>query len=199
MECPKCGYARSASEKECPRCVYIANTIREHAQKRSEISPPAAPAAGPKGTTYCSACGHALEAGVRFCKDCGAPQQGATSSAAGSPSVRLPTISVTPAPVSVAALSANPQSAQPSETTPSPSTALISIMWTLTAVEIVLIGMIRLKPPTLFLLDLPACVMAIVLAASRNTINRWNGWAKLALEGIGLAIAVVVTMMQLKP
>jgi hypothetical protein len=199
MDCPKCGYARSASEKECPRCIYIANTIREHTQRRSEVSPPAASAAGLKGTIYCSACGHAVEAGVRFCKDCGAPQQGVASSAAASPSVRLPTISVTPAPVPAVALSVTPLSAQLSETAPSPNTALISIMWTLTAVALVLIVMIRLKPPTPFLLDLPAFVMAIVLAASKNKINRWNGWAKLALEGIGLIIAAAVTMMPLKP
>jgi len=79
--------------------------------------------------------------------------------------------------------------------TTSAHTALISIMWTLTAVEIVLLALGQLKPPTPFLLEPPALTMAILLVASKNKISRLNGGAKLAVDVIAIVLLSVLWKM----
>jgi hypothetical protein len=189
MDCRNCGYALKPSEKECPRCIYIANTVREYKQRQQQSAGSARttaveiPGSLPQSAaqvTYCSACGNALEAGVRFCKDCGAPQQGAMARSVAPPPPALPT-----APVAT----------ETSKAGATPNVALIAIIWTLTAVEILLITILRLKPPTPFFIDLPAFVMAILLAGSQDRISRWNGWAKLAVDGIGIVTFGIASLL----
>lgn len=81
------------------------------------------------------------------------------------------------------------------EATAPAHTALISIMWTLTAVEIVLYVLGQLKPPTPFLLEPPALTMAILLVVSKSKIGRLNGGVKLAVDVIAVILLALLWKM----
>jgi len=165
MDCPACGSPRSPQDKECPRCVYIANTLREHKLKLEQRQ---------QGSLQPPTTDTTTPAPLN------APRP--------TPSVAIPTAD-TPVP----SLSYETESA-PEATAPA-HTALISIMWTLTAVEIVLFGLGQLKPPTPFLLEPPALTMAILLIVSKNRIGRLNGGAKLAVDVIAVVLLALLWKM----
>lgn len=184
MECPQCGYVRLKSEIECPRCIEIAALLK--VKKTQSAGPKSDHASGDAAPALrlCHACGQILDSDARFCKICGAAHQASLPNLTTSSDVSSSTQTV--APLSTERF------------TPL-YVSLISVMWTLTAVQMILLWVVHLKPPTPFWIDAPAFVIAIVLAITPKNANRAHGWANLTLEGVVLAVVTTSTMLQYQP
>lgn len=180
MECPQCGYVRLKSEPECPRCIEIAALLKTRKLKSPELTPVNVSSAAP-ALRLCHACGQILDSDARFCKICGAAHQASLANSAEATGDGSP-----------------PQAAAGATEAKSSSlhVTLISVMWTLTAVQMVLLWVVRLKPPAPFWIYAPAFVIAILLAASPQNANKGHGWANLTLEGVVLAVVTTMTMLQ---
>ena len=156
--CSHCNYPNAPERKSCFKCG-------TEVQQPTETLP---------RSSYCVACGQSIQAGVSFCPHCGAAQKTLDQSVSIVHAQPPPVYTAQPHPVFVPTTP---------EVEPSPQTGAISAMWGLTILQILVMAVSGWSGfPIAFLLDIPAFIIAIVLACSRNATDKTNGWVKLSLE-----------------
>lgn len=82
-KCPKCGREITREDSQCPQCGVLLKWVKKSEQKRQDREKEADNPA--TGVQFCAACGGKLEAGQKFCPECGTPVGGRK---AGPPPVR---------------------------------------------------------------------------------------------------------------
>ena len=169
-QCCQCGrqYRSTAPPmKPCPQCR---NLLVHNAEMcpmcRYDFTAPFT-----SSRSFCSHCGEIAEQVAKFCKHCGASQN-------------LPAFQ----PQHPGNYS-DPFSCHSFNEKPAANVGLITTMWLLTGIAI---GLVMTTGSDGFrlaiLLDIPALIVAIVLACSKHGTDKANGWVKIGLEIIGVLI-----------